>query len=151
MENLSKKFADQFPFLEFYSEFRLEFNKIKEKQSEYKYLEVELIKRIANSLKTSLYSLDASFLKYYVTRIYSRSILYHILKFIVKDISANENNLKSIIREYQLINLKSLITYLEKEKKIVQNHYDSLLTNTIANEILTRTKIFIDNFWQINQ
>lgn len=151
LENLSINFLSMFPFLQFYTEFRHEFTKNKETTLEYKYFEVKLMKEITKRLEIHLGSSDINFLEYYVSKIYCKYILYHLIYLIDQRILSNNNELINMIKIYQINNLKFLTSYLNKEKKMLEKHYNYLQTDPTSNEIIVNTKSFIDNFLEINK
>ena len=151
LENLSINFLSMFPFLQFYTEFRHEFTKNKDILLEYKYFEVKLMKEITKRLEIHLGSSDINFLEYYVSKIYCKYILYHLIYLIDQRILSNNNELINMIKIYQINNLKFLTSYLNKEKKMLEKHYNYLQTDPTSNEIIVNTKTFIDNFLEINK
>ena len=152
LENLYIHHTNQFPFLEFYKEFNKEFTKIKSISSKYTYLEVEIIKEIAYDLSNQLPYTDINFLKYYVTKKYSITIVYNILEIINCGLLSISNELENMIKEYQLKNFKYLTTYLDKEKKVMEEHYNFLYNSQqIDGKIINQTNSFLNIYFQINQ
>jgi hypothetical protein len=71
LANLSINYAEEFPFLLYYSDFQNEYERLKGYAKLPKYYEVELLKQIAQELRYQADSADIDFLKYWVTRRYS--------------------------------------------------------------------------------
>lgn len=151
VENISLNYRDQFPFLLFYQEFRNLFNKTKTIKHEYDNIEVRLIKEIASDVSNQLQSSDINFLKYYVIKKYSSRILFNTIELIKLELLEKNHDLLNMINEYQLINLKYLKTYLDKEKNVIEEHYNSLSNSNINDKIVKRTTSFLNNSLLINQ
>ena len=147
IENLSKSYTNQFPFLFFYQEFRNQFKTIeKRNQKTVRNIEIEILKEIANTFRFQIQTIDIPLLEYLVTKMYSYKIMQVILDYIKRDLlPENDQLLIKTLREYQLAMLEAMKKYLSNQKIVIENQYDLIFNTEIDDEIIRYTNFFIDN------
>ncbi|MFL6409666.1 MAG: hypothetical protein ACJ71K_00290, partial [Nitrososphaeraceae archaeon] len=131
LENLSHYYAEEFPFLMYYSDFRNEYDHLRVSAELPKYYEVELLKQIAEELQYQVDRAPIDFLKYWVTRRYSGELTYY---FISAGYSRMMDDIRHLhylsfkkIHDYQASCLYVMKQYLESEAINIKRRYEEYL------------------------
>jgi hypothetical protein len=131
LANLSLNYAEEFPFLLYYSDFQNENDRLKEYAKLPKYYEVELLKQIAQELRYQVDSADIDFLKYWVTRRYSGELSFYFISSMKSGRLDEGKDLHHLsfekIRHYILCCLDLIKRYMEFEHSNIKGQYESYL------------------------
>jgi hypothetical protein len=130
LQNLSKNFVDDFPFLLYYVDFKNEF------KGESYYLPRLMIK-IATELQYQVYSADIKFLMYWVMKRFSEEIIRHFITPIVWGLWNSENISPKILtddklKKYELSTISLLADYLHKEYQLAESDRMELIENRLV-------------------
>jgi hypothetical protein len=131
LENLSKHYLEDFPFLMYDGEFKKEYETLEKDGKVPKNFEIELLKKVAEELRFQVHTASKDFLKYWITRRYSGELTrYFIITFMIEwpvniDKYLHFLSFKKLL-EYQLKNLQIIREYLEYECKDMNGAYDLL-------------------------
>jgi hypothetical protein len=147
IENLSKSYIIDFPFLFLYQEFRNQFKTTeKRNQKTVRNIEIEILKEIANTFRFQIQTIDILLLEYLVTKMYLYKIMQVILDYIKRDLLPENNQLLiKTLRDYQLAMLETMNKYLANQKIVIENQYDLIFNTEIDDEIIRYTNFFIDD------
>jgi hypothetical protein len=128
LENLSHYYAEEFPFLMYYSEFKNEYDHLRVSAELPKYYEVELLKQIAQELQYQVDRAPIDFLKYWVTRRYSGELTYYFISAGWSRVMDDKRDLRYLsfkkIHDYQASCLYVMKQYLESEAVNINRRYE---------------------------
>jgi hypothetical protein len=137
LENLSHYYAEEFPFLMYYSEFRNEYDHLRVSAELPKYYEVELLKQIAEELQYQVDRATIDFLKYWVTRRYSGELTYYFISAGWSRMMDDKKDLHYLsfkkIHDYQANCLYLMKQYLESEAVNINMRYEEYLLGEYPN------------------
>ncbi len=130
--NLSKNYIAKFPFLQYYNDFREEFDYLSILKVVPSNFEIELLKEIANELQNQVFYATEAFLNYWVTRRYSSGIAqcfqlaFDFYNSVRKTEETSSDPTLKKFREYQLQNIRIISEYLSNELKDLTYKSDNL-------------------------
>lgn len=129
LANLSVSYPEEFPFLLYYSDFKNEYDRLKEYAKLPRYYEVELLKQIAQELRYQVDSADIDFLKYWVTRRYSGELCFYFISSMNSGRLDGSKDLRYLsfekIRDYILTCLDVMKQYLKFEHSNIKGEYEN--------------------------
>ena len=131
LENLSKNFVEDFPFLLFYNDFK---NALRGRS----YYLPRLISEVALELQYQVYSADNRFLMYWVIKRFSEDLMKNLITPIVWDLwkggnsAGNLTNLDDKLKKYQLRTISLLADYHRDEYNYAEADRKELLDNRLV-------------------
>ncbi len=131
LQNLSIHYANKFPFLLYFDDFRDEYKLLEKDHKVKQNFIVSLVKEIAEELRFQVHAArDDEHLKYWFIRRFSSGITFYLVTNIMNGWLDPDKDLKFLsfakIRNYQLLNLKAMTEILESEYHNLRGHYEEL-------------------------
>jgi hypothetical protein len=130
LENLSKYYTKEFPFLLYYDDFKNEYEQLAELQTVSTNFEIKLLKEIAEELQYQVHTASNDFLKYWVTRRFSGGITYYFTTRFSTEFGDVDQTLKYLsfakLKEYMLTNLSIISGYLGNEYREMNGKSDQV-------------------------
>jgi hypothetical protein len=130
LENLSKYYTKEFPFLLYYDDFKNEYEQLAELQTVSTNFEIKLLKEIAEELQYQVHTASNDFLKYWVTQRFSGGITYYFTTRFSTEYCVVDQTLKYLsfakLKEYMLTNLSIISGYLGNEYREMNGKSDQV-------------------------